>query len=175
MLEFNDRSMNDLPAGHASFSKRRRVPTPNSPPNSCGFGRIGVVHHQISHLFVYGTLQPGDVRWHFLEPFVVDEGWADSVHGRVYDTGLGYPAAIVDDRIAPGGTIIGRTYPLLAASLSECLDILDAEEGTVDGDYRRVICSTERGVRAYMYEYGADLDAADLTEIPSGNWMAQSQ
>ena len=24
------------------------------------------------HVFVYGTLRPGDVRWHFLEPFVVE-------------------------------------------------------------------------------------------------------
>ena len=35
------------------------------------------------HLFVYGTLRPGDVRWPFLEPFVADAGVADTVGGRV--------------------------------------------------------------------------------------------
>ena len=28
----------------------------------------------IDHVFVYGTLLPGDVRWRYLEPFVTDEG-----------------------------------------------------------------------------------------------------
>ena len=72
--------------------------------------------NQITHVFVYGTLRPGDVRWKFLEPFVVDEGWDDSIPGRLFDTGLDYPAAILDERAAPGGTIHGRTYPLLEAS-----------------------------------------------------------
>ena len=51
----------------------------------------------ISHLFVYGTLQPGDVRWPFLAPYVADEGVPDTVCGRVYDTGRGYPAARFDE------------------------------------------------------------------------------
>src|SRR6185295_7476071 len=64
----------------------------------------------IAHLFVYGTLRPGDVRWPLLAPYVADDGVPDSVDGRVYDTGRGYPAAVFDE----SGTIVGRTYTLRA-------------------------------------------------------------
>jgi len=36
----------------------------------------------ITHLFVYGTLRPGQQRWPFLAPFVVDEGVETSVVSR---------------------------------------------------------------------------------------------
>ena len=66
----------------------------------------------IGHLFVYGTLRPLDVRWHFLEPFVVDAGWPDTVPGELFDTGLDYPAAVFNDQ----GTIHGQTFALLESS-----------------------------------------------------------
>lgn len=122
----------------------------------------------VHHVFVYGTLRTGDVRWRFLEPFVVDEGWPDTIAGRLFDTGLDYPAAILDERALPGGTIVGQTYALLAGSITRCLEVLDAEEDTVGGRYRRVVVSTRRGVRAYAYEYG---DGLDLTPIESGDWF----
>jgi len=122
----------------------------------------------VTHLFVYGTLQPGDVRWPFLEPFVVDEGWPDTIAGRLFDTGLDYPAAILDDRAEPGGTIVGRTYALLEASLTRALEVIDAEEDTVGGRYRRIVTTTGRGALTFVYEYGDDLE---LTPIPSGDWM----
>ncbi|WP_148288756.1 gamma-glutamylcyclotransferase family protein [Ilumatobacter nonamiensis] len=123
----------------------------------------------VDHVFVYGTLRPGDVRWQFLEPYVVDEGWPDTVDGQLFDTGLDYPAAIFDERAIPGGLIAGQTYRLLAHSLGDCLDVLDREEDTVGGRYRRVLVVTGRGVTAYAYEYGSDLD---LTPIDSGDWFA---
>lgn len=122
----------------------------------------------VSHLFVYGTLRPGDVRWPLLQSFVVDEGWPDTIEGRLFDTGLDYPAAILDDRAEPGGTIIGQTYALLAESLGDCLGLLDAEEGTVAGCYRRVVVTTARGVNAYVYEYGGGLE---LVPIHGGDWF----
>lgn len=125
---------------------------------------------KVGHLFVYGTLQPGEPRWSFLEPFVVDDGWPDTVNGRLFDSGLNYPAAIFDRRAQPGGTIIGRTYALLDASLSRCLAVLDEEEGTVAGEYLRVVVTTGEGVAAYAYEYGAGLE---LTPIDSGNWFTR--
>ena len=87
----------------------------------------------IRHLFVYGTLRPGDVRWHLLEPFVVDEGWPDRVSGTLFDTGLDYPAAVF------GGEafIHGHTFTLLEWSLARALDVLDEVEGIVDGNYSR--------------------------------------
>lgn len=113
---------------------------------------------------MYGTLRPGDVRWHHLRPFVVDDGWADEVTGSVYDTGLDYPAAIFDG----SATIHGRTYALLETSLRQCLAILDDVEGVVDGGYRRVVVTTARSVSAWAYEYGTGLD---LTLIESGDWL----
>ncbi len=118
----------------------------------------------IRHLFVYGTLRPGDVRWHVLEPFVVDDGWRDSVTGRLYDTGLDYPAAVFDDE----ATIHGHTFALLDASASWALEVLDEVEGTVDGEYTRVVVRTGRGVDAWAYASG---DGLDLTPIPSGDWF----
>ncbi len=125
---------------------------------------------QVEHVFVYGTLRPGDVRWRFLEPFVVDEGWDDTITGRLFDTGLDYPAAILDDRAEPGGTIIGRTYALLSASIERCLSVLDAEEDTVGGRYRRIVTTTAAGINAYVYEYG---DGLDLVPIESGDWFTR--
>jgi gamma-glutamylcyclotransferase (GGCT)/AIG2-like uncharacterized protein YtfP len=118
----------------------------------------------IRHLFVYGTLRPGDVRWSFLEPFAADEGVDDSVAGSLFDTGLDYPAAIFDR----GGTIMGRTYELRTERLDVALDVLDAEEDTVLGRYRRVAVTTGRGVTAWAYEYGEGLQ---LTPIASGDWF----
>ena len=118
----------------------------------------------IRHLFVYGTLRPGDVRWHMLEPFVNGEGSPDTVAGKLFDTGLDYPAAIFET----GGVIQGRTYELYLSSLERCLGVLDHEEDTVDGLYRRVEVTTSGGFVAWSYAYGTGLD---LTPIPSGDWL----
>ncbi|MGI9645661.1 MAG: gamma-glutamylcyclotransferase family protein [Ilumatobacteraceae bacterium] len=115
------------------------------------------------HLFVYGTLRPGDVRWHLLAPFVVDDGRPDTVAGRLFDTGLDYPAAVFGGE----GVIVGRTYALIEGSLDRCLTTLDEEEGTVAGLYRRVSVMTGHGVGAWAYEYG---DGLTLTPIDSGDW-----
>lgn len=125
---------------------------------------------RIKHVFVYGTLRPGDVRWRFLQPFVIDEGWDDSITGRLFDTGLDYPAALVDERAEPGGTIFGRTYALLDQSLDHCLAVLDAEEDAVGGRYRRIVTTTTLGSTAYVYEYG---DGLDLVPILSGDWFTR--
>jgi gamma-glutamylcyclotransferase (GGCT)/AIG2-like uncharacterized protein YtfP len=106
------------------------------------------------------------VRWSFLEPFAADDGVDDTVAGALYDTGLGYPAAI----FGPTGTIRGRTYTLRSDRLDEALAVLDEEEDTVLGLYRRVPVVTGLGVEAWAYAYG---DGLDLTPIPSGDWFAR--
>jgi gamma-glutamylcyclotransferase (GGCT)/AIG2-like uncharacterized protein YtfP len=118
----------------------------------------------ISHLFVYGTLQPGDARWPILAPYVADSGIADRVAGRVHDTGCGYPAAI----FGADGTIVGRTYQLREELLDEALAVLDEEESSVPGGYRRLVVTTEAGTKAWAYEYGGGLE---LREIESGDWL----
>ena len=118
----------------------------------------------IRHVFVYGTLRPGDVRWHHLAPFVVDDGMADSVPGQLFDTGLDYPAAL----FGPNGTVIGHTCALLDASIERALAVLDDIEGVVEGEYSRVTVRTGLGIDAWAYTSGSGLT---LTHIPSGDWF----
>jgi gamma-glutamylcyclotransferase (GGCT)/AIG2-like uncharacterized protein YtfP len=121
----------------------------------------------VAWLFVYGTLRPGEVRWHHMEPFVVGEGVDTAVFGALFDTGLGYPAATF------GGSarILGRIYQL--APLQPALDHLDEVEGAVRGLYRRVVVSTESGQCAWAYECG-DPDLM-VTRIVGGDWLLRAQ
>lgn len=116
------------------------------------------------HLFVYGTLRPGDVRWSMLRPFVQGEGAHDQVRGRLFDTGLGYPAAV----FGGDGLIVGATFELDPDRRAIALAALDEEEGTVDGLFRRVPITTERGITAWAYSYWSGLS---LTPIVSGDWF----
>jgi gamma-glutamylcyclotransferase (GGCT)/AIG2-like uncharacterized protein YtfP len=122
----------------------------------------------ISSLFAYGTLLPGEERWHMMAPFVVDEGFADTVQGEVYDTGLGYPAA----RFDRAGVIHGRTFHLLASSLVDALRVLDEVEGVVDGEYRRIVVTTTAGYQAWSYECGA-IEGMHLTALANGDWVSR--
>ena len=124
----------------------------------------------ISTLFVYGTLQPGDERWPFLEPFATDEGTPDAVDGSLFDTGCGYPAAVFDHRATPGEVVQGRRFVLHAGRLDEALAALDEEESSVAGRYRRTLVTTHADLIAWAYQYGEGLD---LTPIPDGTWHAR--
>jgi gamma-glutamylcyclotransferase (GGCT)/AIG2-like uncharacterized protein YtfP len=121
----------------------------------------------ITHLFVYGTLRPGQQRWPFLEPFVTDEGHDETAAGALYDTGNGYPAA----RFDRPGTIHGRVYPLTIDRLHECLELLDEVEGAVIDLFRRVAITTAAGLEAWAYEYS---DERQFPAIASGNWLTES-
>ncbi|TDT18013.1 gamma-glutamylcyclotransferase (GGCT)/AIG2-like uncharacterized protein YtfP [Ilumatobacter fluminis] len=121
---------------------------------------------RLDALFVYGTLRRGDVRWSFLEPFAADDGVDDTAGGTLFDTGLGYPAAVFDG----AGTIVGTTFRLRPERLVEALQVLDEEEDTVAGLYRRVEIVTGRGVAAWAYAYGNGLS---LTPIAGGDWFAR--
>ena len=81
-------------------------------------------HRVIDEVFCYGTLLPGEERWPFLAPFVLGHE-PDQVNGRIYDTGLGYPAALFD-RV---GIIHGVRFRLEPQRLSEALSLLDEVEG----------------------------------------------
>ena len=123
-------------------------------------------HADVEHVFVYGTLRPGESRWHHLERFVADDGVDDSVTGRLYDTRQGYPAALFDGE----ERIIGRTYVLARSTITDALTHLDDVEGAVAGLYRRVILTTAAGRTVFAYEYGGGLD---LVPIPSGDWLSR--
>jgi len=125
--------------------------------------RTGQLH---DHLFVYGTLRPGEVRWRHLAPFVIDDGIDATASGDVYDTGLGYPAARFDG----AGRIVGRLYRL--TRVAEAIELLDAVEQAVRGRYERVVVTTHDGVAAWAYQCG---DAELLVRrIPSGDWTRRS-
>lgn len=115
-------------------------------------------------LFAYGTLLPGEPRWQFLAPYVIDEGRPDTVHGTLFDTGEGYPAA----EFGGHDLIHGRVFILRAERRDEALDVLDAVEGAVEGGYRRVLVTTTGGTEAWAYEYGGGLT---LTPITGGSWV----
>jgi gamma-glutamylcyclotransferase (GGCT)/AIG2-like uncharacterized protein YtfP len=116
-------------------------------------------------LFAYGTLLPGQSRWHHLQPLVEDDGVADSAVGVLYDTGVGYPAAVFGERSA---VIVGRVFTLRADQIDRALGLLDEVEGAVAGDYRRIPIVTLAGVSAWAYEYGGGLS---LEAIPGGSWL----
>jgi gamma-glutamylcyclotransferase (GGCT)/AIG2-like uncharacterized protein YtfP len=117
-------------------------------------------------LFVYGTLLPGAQSWELVEPFVEGHGIPDSVRGELFDTGLGYPAAVVDQRST--NTVYGRTMQLIAIRSAEALRVLDDFEDVSDGLFRRVVVRTDQGCSAWVYVAGEDLQ---LTRIPSGDWL----
>ena len=125
----------------------------------------------IDQLFIYGTLIPGEERWHFLEPFVAagTSPVADTTTGHVYDTDLGYPAARFDCTNTIGDVIEGMLISLDPSTLTECMELLDEVEGEPEGEYHRIIIDTGSGARAWSYQYGLPLDG--LRRIRSGSWL----
>jgi gamma-glutamylcyclotransferase (GGCT)/AIG2-like uncharacterized protein YtfP len=119
-----------------------------------------------SLVFVYGTLMVGHCRWPILEPFV-EGGVAGAVRsrvaGRLFDTGLDYPAA----RFDLVGVIHGQTFVLRSDRASEALGVLDEVEGGVEGDYHRVAVETEAGVTAWSYQFGGEIEG--LPDL-DGRW-----
>ena len=86
--------------------------------------------------------------------------------GALFDTGLDYPAAV----FGASGTIIGRTYRLRTERLDEALAVLDEEEDTVLGLYRRV--DDHDRTRACGPGRTSTATASTLTPIESGDWFA---
>ena len=125
----------------------------------------------IRHLFVYGTLQPGESRWHELAKFVRGEGVRTTVAGRVYDTGLDYPAArFSPDR--PTDVIRGRVYEFDDDHIDDALKRLDVVEGAERGLYERVVVRTAAGPLAWAYECRDD--EVLVRRLPDGDWLTRS-
>ena len=122
--------------------------------------------YDLNEIFCYGTLLPGEERWQFLAPFVLAYE-PDQVSGRIYDTGLGYPAALFD-RV---GIIHGFRFRLDPAQLLDALSLLDEIEGAVEGLYHRVQVTTAMGAQVHAYQYGGTPEG--LIDIPEGNWLTR--
>jgi gamma-glutamylcyclotransferase (GGCT)/AIG2-like uncharacterized protein YtfP len=123
----------------------------------------------VEHLFVYGTLRPGEVRWHHLEPFVVGDGVDTSTAGVLFDTGHGYPAAVFGDAIGAAAPILGRAYRL--TDIANALALLDEVESAVEGLYTRVVVRVAAGFDAWAYQCG---DPALMQRpISGGDWLSR--
>jgi gamma-glutamylcyclotransferase (GGCT)/AIG2-like uncharacterized protein YtfP len=100
-------------------------------------------------LFVYGTLQPGRLRWPLLAPYAAHQRPA-AVRGLLYDSGNGWPVAVFEavDREIPGVLL-----DLVPDRVHEALELLDGIEGTVSGLLHRVVVSTVDGATAWSYHW----------------------
>ena len=126
--------------------------------------------HTVRHLFVYGTLQPGESRWHELEAFVRGDGAPTTVAGKLYDTGLDYPAAKFSAGAATD-VIRGRVYEFDDAQIDTALARLDIVEGAVRGMYQRVTVRTAAGPLAWSYE--CNDDELLVRHLFDGDWLAR--
>jgi gamma-glutamylcyclotransferase (GGCT)/AIG2-like uncharacterized protein YtfP len=116
----------------------------------------------VSELFVYGSLVPGGSYHDVVARFVERQRQAE-VRGRLYDTGLGYPAARFDGAAATG-TVRGVVLTLRPPA-AEALAVLDGFEGP---EYARVAVVTTGGERVETYEWIAP--TRGLRPIPGGVW-----
>jgi gamma-glutamylcyclotransferase (GGCT)/AIG2-like uncharacterized protein YtfP len=103
-------------------------------------------------LFVYGTLQPGRLRWPLLEPFAIGSV-AASVPGVLYDSGNGWPLAVFGGD--PPGEVPGVLVDLDPDRLGDALDLLDRIEGAVTDLLRRVVVTTTAEATAWAYHWPA--------------------
>jgi gamma-glutamylcyclotransferase (GGCT)/AIG2-like uncharacterized protein YtfP len=101
-------------------------------------------------LFVYGTLQPGRLRWPLLEPFAIGSAPA-SVPGTLYDSGNGWPLAVF--AADPPGVVPGMLVDLDPDRLDDALDLLDRIEGVVTDLLRRVVVTTTEATAAWAYDW----------------------
>jgi len=112
------------------------------------------VDGELLPVFVYGTLQPDEVRWFAMEGRLVnDEGVHDHVRGRVWDTGHEYPALTLDsdEQLVPGHVL--RLLP--ESAVETWLHLVDVEQSADDG-YVPMVLVTEGGVRVLVFVFSRD-------------------
>jgi gamma-glutamylcyclotransferase (GGCT)/AIG2-like uncharacterized protein YtfP len=123
-----------------------------------------------NRLFAYGTLLPGQLRWRFLQPLVVDDGAPCSVPGALFDTGLGYPAAVFTSA-SPAGAVSGRVFRFRADRVDQALAEIDEVERVADEAYRRVRIDIDDHGPVWAYEY---VGRHRFPRIDGGSWVEQA-
>lgn len=106
----------------------------------------------IHHVFVYGTLRPGQPRWPALARFATQPNatHAASAPGQLFNTGYGWPAAVFDE--VSSDQVPGVVVRLHTESVDEALLTLDAIEGVDSGLFQRVIV-TAGGHPCWSYHW----------------------
>jgi gamma-glutamylcyclotransferase (GGCT)/AIG2-like uncharacterized protein YtfP len=103
-------------------------------------------------LFVYGTLQPGRLRWPFLEGYAAGHRPAE-VPGLLYDSGSGWPVATFDVAAATAGAVVpGTLVDLRPDRVGEALAVLDDVEATATDLLARIAVTTTDGAAAWAYD-----------------------
>ncbi len=125
-------------------------------------------------VFVYGTLLPGHLRWHLVDPFVAASHPARAA-GRLYDTGRRYPAARFtpgngEPPSAPRGVVHGAVLRLRPERVGAALEVLDLVEGV---EYERIQIEAAHDAPpgttpCWTYEWIAG--PARLVALPDGRW-----
>jgi gamma-glutamylcyclotransferase (GGCT)/AIG2-like uncharacterized protein YtfP len=118
----------------------------------------------VARLFAYGTLQPGRLRWPFLEPYAAGHRPADA-RGRIYDSGCGWPVMVFDATAEP---VPGTIIDLDQGRLEEALLLLDDVERAATDLLTRIVVTTTAGETAWAYHCPAS--TAGMTPITS--WAA---
>ena len=114
-------------------------------------------------LFVYGTLMPGQPRWHLLAPLTTPgQPERAEAAGHLYRTPYGWPAAVFDP--AASSPIPGLLITL--RDPARALPVLDDIEGTGAGLFRRRLITTTAG-RCWAYHWpGQTSDFQTITQWP---------
>lgn len=117
--------------------------------------------------FVYGTFLRGECRHHVVQGcrFLGER----DVHGILYDTGYGYPAAVFNPQLHT--KILGELYEISAGSEKEFIERMDKIEGVDFGLFERREVNVN-GDMFYLYEAGGELrrQLKDYQKIASGYW-----
>ena len=123
----------------------------------------------IDKIFVYGTLQRGEERSCYMRACRLSE--ILEVPGRLYDTGLGYPAALFD--YESDSMVSGELYTM--EDPSSRIEELDRVDGTLSGLFNRSRIKYANS-EFHCYEAGPLLydSVADGNRIMSGNWRTHS-
>ena len=133
-----------------------------------------------NYFFVYGTLRPGEIRWHVIGPAVVGEPkCAVLQNSAIFNMGS-FPALVMNME----GSVIGELVQISPNLIERITALLDQIEGYYPNNpnnslYIRSIktVTTEDGpVEAWVYEAGEEiknlaLDYVGIAScIESGDW-----
>jgi gamma-glutamylcyclotransferase (GGCT)/AIG2-like uncharacterized protein YtfP len=115
-------------------------------------------------VFTYGTLQPGEPAWPLLAGHATGRPRRATAAGRVLDTGLGYPALVLD---APVGTEFAPGWVVPVRDPAALLARLDHYEGP---QYRRVrvACAVDGRSGTACWTYAWASGDARLTPLTDG-------